>query len=78
MALTAAALLSFLNAFVHSRDGTTAVMPQGLALSAIVALLLLVIGWRGWSVGTARPARLVAPRRPAAAMAPRPLAGTGR
>ncbi|MEA3003488.1 MAG: hypothetical protein QOH81_2276 [Sphingomonadales bacterium] len=78
LALTAAALLSFLNAFIHSRDGYTSVVPQGLALSAIVAILLLVIGWRGWSVGTARPARLAAPPRAAASMAPPPLEGTGR
>lgn len=48
--LAAAALLSLLNAFIHSRDGYTAVIPQGLALSAIVTLLLLVTGLRGWSL----------------------------
>ncbi len=53
-ALTAAALLSLLNAFIHSRDGYTAVIPQGLALSFIVAGLLLVVGWRGWSVQALR------------------------
>jgi uncharacterized membrane protein len=55
LALSAAALLSLLNAFIHSRDGYTAVVPQGLVLSAIVAVLLLVVGWRGWSLGAARP-----------------------
>jgi uncharacterized membrane protein len=55
-ALTVAALLSLLNAFVHSRDGYTAVVPQGLALSAIVTVLLLATGWRGWSLVAARPA----------------------
>jgi uncharacterized membrane protein len=54
-ALTAAALLSFLNAFIHSRDGYTAVVPQGLLLSAIATLLLLVVGWRGWSLAAVRP-----------------------
>ncbi|MDB5698096.1 MAG: hypothetical protein JWN69_900 [Alphaproteobacteria bacterium] len=54
-ALTAAALLSLLNALIHSRDGYTAVVPQGVALSAIVTIVLLVIGWRGWSLGRARP-----------------------
>jgi uncharacterized membrane protein len=48
-------LLSLLNAFVHSRDGYTAVVPQGLCLSAIVTVLLLVIGWRGWSLAALRP-----------------------
>jgi uncharacterized membrane protein len=54
-ALTVAALLSFLNAFIHSRDGYTSVVPQGLALSAIVAVILLAIGGGGWSL--ARPRR---------------------
>jgi uncharacterized membrane protein len=47
----AAALLSILNAFVHSRDAYTAVVPQGLALSALVSAILVIVGWRGWSVG---------------------------
>jgi uncharacterized membrane protein len=34
-------LLGLLNAFVHSRDGWTAVVPEGIILSAIVALLML-------------------------------------
>ena len=51
--LAAAALLSLLNAFVHSRDGYTAVVPEGLTLSTIVTLLLLVTGWRGWSLSAA-------------------------
>src|SRR6266568_3242400 len=36
-----ASLLSLLNAFVHSRDGYTAVVPTGLTLSALVVVLLL-------------------------------------
>jgi uncharacterized membrane protein len=55
LALGAAALLSLLNAFIHSRDGYTAVVPQGLGLSAIVAVLLLAFGRRGWSLRAARP-----------------------
>jgi uncharacterized membrane protein len=46
--LTAAALVSLVNAFVHSRDAYTAVVPQGLALSTITAALLLVVGAHGW------------------------------
>lgn len=34
-------VLGLLNAFVHSRDGWTAVVPEGIILSAIVALLML-------------------------------------
>ena len=37
-----AVLLSLVNAFVHSRDGYTAVVPTGLALSALVIVVLLL------------------------------------
>lgn len=47
----AAALLSLVNVLVHTRDAYTAVVPQGLALSALVTVILVIIGWRGWSVG---------------------------
>lgn len=49
-ALTAAAFISLINAFIHSRDGYAAVVPTGLALSACVAIILLAVGWRGWSL----------------------------
>lgn len=45
----AATLLAVVNAFVHSRDGYTAVVPTGLTLSCVVVLLMLVataLGWR--------------------------------
>jgi len=42
-----ALILSIINAFVHSRDGYTSVVPTGLTLSAIVVLILLVTGWAG-------------------------------
>lgn len=45
-----AALLSLLNAFVHSRDAWTSVVPQGILLSAVSALLLLIAGARGWNL----------------------------
>src|SRR5882672_7255485 len=41
---TVAALVSLLNAFVHSRDAYTAVVPEGLILSAIVTVVLVVLG----------------------------------
>jgi len=51
---TGATLLSILNAFVHSRDAYTAVVPQGVILSGIVTAILLALGWwRGWSIGIA-------------------------
>ena len=42
--------LSLVNAFVHSRDAWTSVVPTGLVLSAVVVLLMLVTGWLGWSM----------------------------
>jgi uncharacterized membrane protein len=50
----AAALLSLLNAFVHSRDAWTTVVPEGILLSAAVSILLLIAGFRGWNVTTVR------------------------
>ena len=48
-----ALILSIFNAFIHSRDGYTSVVPTGLTLSVIVALVLLVT----WILN------LLAPRR---------------
>ena len=45
-----AAVVGTINAFVHSRDGYTAVVPTGLFLSAVTAALLLIAGWPDWSV----------------------------
>jgi len=41
-----AVLLSLVNAFVHSRDGYTAVVPTGLMLSCLV-IIFLITGWVG-------------------------------
>ena len=43
-----ALLLAIVNAFVHSRDGYTAVVPQGLALSIVVVILMVLATWFGW------------------------------
>jgi uncharacterized membrane protein len=43
-----AAILAVVNAFVHSRDGYTAVVPTGITLSAIVVLLMMAVAWMGW------------------------------
>jgi uncharacterized membrane protein len=48
--VAAAALLSLLNVFVHSRDGWTSVVPEGVLLSAIVTILLLMAAVAGWRV----------------------------
>jgi len=42
-----AMLLALLNAFVHTRDAWTSVVPVGLVLSVLVVLILLVTGWLG-------------------------------
>ena len=54
MLVAAAALLSLVNAFVHSRDAWTSVVPQGILLSAMSAILLLIAGARGWSLAMSR------------------------
>lgn len=48
IASLAALILSIVNAFVHSRDGYTAVVPQGLTLSIVVVILMLLATWLGW------------------------------
>jgi uncharacterized membrane protein len=50
LAAVVAALLSLINAFIHSRDGYTAVVPSGLTLSAIVTVILVVLGCYGWNL----------------------------
>jgi uncharacterized membrane protein len=42
-----AVLLSLLNAFVHSRDAYTAVVPTGLTLSGLVVVILILSAWAG-------------------------------
>src|ERR1700744_1735883 len=42
-----AVLLALTNAFIHSRDGYTAVVPLGLTLSALVVIVLLLTAWVG-------------------------------
>lgn len=43
--LIAAWVVELINAFVHARDGWTAVVPSGLILSAIGAIQMLIYGW---------------------------------
>ena len=42
-----ALVLSVFNAFVHTRDAWTSVVPTGLILSAVVVVILLFTGWLG-------------------------------
>lgn len=46
----AALILAIFNAFIHSRDAYTSVVPAGLVLSALTVLILLVTGWMGWEL----------------------------
>lgn len=45
-----AMILAVVNMLVHTHDARTSVVPWGLALSAIVVLILLVTGWLGGSL----------------------------
>jgi uncharacterized membrane protein len=45
-----ALILSIINAFVHSRDAYTSVVPEGLSLSIVVALILCITIWNGWGL----------------------------
>jgi uncharacterized membrane protein len=54
VALAGAAVLSLINVFIHSRDAWTSVVSQGLMLSVVVAICLIVVGWNGWSVAAVR------------------------
>lgn len=40
-------VLSLMNAFIHSRDGYTAVVPTGLMLSGLVVVVLVLTSWAG-------------------------------
>jgi uncharacterized membrane protein len=47
---TLALILSLINAFVHSRDAYTSVVPEGLILSGLVVVILAFTGWMGWAM----------------------------
>ncbi len=42
-----ALILCIVNAFIHSRDAYTSVVPTGIILSGFVVLILVVTGWLG-------------------------------
>ena len=46
-----ALVVAIINGFIHSRDAWTSVVPAGLILSAISAVLILITSWNGYSVG---------------------------
>ena len=45
-----ALIMAIFNAFIHSRDAYTSVVPEGLILSFCTVLILAVTGWQGWSM----------------------------
>ena len=45
-----ALILAIFNAFVHTRDAYTSVVPTGLILSALTVAILVVTGWNGWDM----------------------------
>lgn len=45
-----AVVLSLVNAFVHSRDAYTSVVPTGVILSGLAVLILLATGCLAWSM----------------------------
>ena len=45
-----ALVIAIVNAFIHSRDAYTSVVPTGLVLSALTVGILLVTGWMGWEL----------------------------
>jgi uncharacterized membrane protein len=40
-------VIAFFNNLVHTRDAWTSVVPEGLILSAVTVVLMLLIGWLG-------------------------------
>lgn len=48
--LVSAVVTAVVNVLVHSRDGYTAVVPTGIGLSVVTAMLLAVAAWGGWSL----------------------------
>ncbi len=62
-ALAVVAVLGIINAFVHSRDAYSAVVPQGITLSLITTIILLAVGLTGgWSLVVRTPSAFAAHR----------------
>ena len=49
--------LALVNAFIHSRDAWTSVVPSGIVLSGIVALLAIATSWMGYSLEARQEAK---------------------
>lgn len=53
--LIVAWIVELINSLVHARDGWTAVVPLGLILSIVGAVLILIVGWFSRAVVEIRP-----------------------
>lgn len=45
-----AVLIELYNFYLRYEQGSAAIIPTGAALSALVVLILLFIGWKGWNL----------------------------
>ena len=45
-----AVVIEIINFFIRSGEGTRAVLPTGIVLSAVVVCILLFTGWKGWEM----------------------------
>jgi len=52
-------VLGVVNSFVHARDGWTAIVPQGLILSAVMVVVMMITGWLGQASFLRRSAKVV-------------------
>jgi uncharacterized membrane protein len=43
-------IVALVNAFIHSRDAWTSVVPTGIILSAVATVLAIVSSWMGYSL----------------------------
>jgi uncharacterized membrane protein len=50
VAIAVALAMEIINAFVHTRDAYTSVVPTGLILSTLSVLILLIAAWHGWKM----------------------------
>ena len=50
--------LGFINSLVHARDGWTAVVPQGLILSVLMVVVMMITGWIGHATVLRRSAKV--------------------
>jgi uncharacterized membrane protein len=52
-------VLGLINSFVHARDGWTAVVPQGLILSVVMVVVMMISDWLGHASVVHRTAQVV-------------------